>query len=701
MSMSLRPLGALVLLGGLFAPPTTAPPTALTASAVMGVTSRVSVSTGGAQANGSSASPILSANGRFVAFTSSASNLVPKDTNDWPDVFLRDRLTGATSRVSVSNTGAQLDIGSFVTSISSDGRYIVFEEVGDPGAGSEGVFVRDRKAGTTTLVSVSTAGTPALFESREGVISGDGRYVAFSSRASDVVPGDTNDSTDVFVHDRQTGTTKRVSVATGGVQADHESNWPTISEDGRYISFMSTATNLVAGDTNGRLDVFLHDQVTGDTTRISVATGGAQGNDLSMAPAISADGRHIAFDSYATNLVRGDTNHALDVFLHDRITGETVRSSVNALGTQANNTCSSPKVSQDGRYVTFESSSTNLVAGDTNQASDVFVHDQTTGATTRANVSTAGSQANVDSGTSAEPAISDDGRYVAFVSLANNLVAGDTNNPDPQSFTGVDVFVRDQLTAVPPTPFGDFNGGGWSDVIARQTSTGSLWLYPGNSVGFTARTEIGTGWNSMSAIARLGDVDRDGHEDVIAQDKTGVLWLYRGTGHGFMSRVRMGASGWNAMREVTPVGDLSGDGYPDLLAVQTSTGALYLYPGRGTSFGARQLLGLGWNTMSELAGVGDFNRDGHPDLLARKDATGELWLYPGRSGGFAAKSRIGIGWNGMRDLTGIGDFDRDGHTDLFAVQTTTGKLLMYPGRGTSLGASLQVGTAWTGYRPLL
>ncbi len=457
-----------------------------------------------------------------------------------------------------------------------------------------------------------------------------------------MVPGDTNDSTDVFVHDRHTGTTKRVSVATGGDQADRESYRPTISEDGRYISFMSTATNLVAGDTNGQLDVFLHDQVSGDTTRVSVATGGAQGNDLSMAPAISADGRHIAFASYATNLVRGDTNHALDVFLHDRITGETVRSSVNTTGMQANNTCSSPKVSRDGRYVTFESSSTNLVAGDTNQASDVFVHDQTTGATTRANVSTAGSQANVDSGTSAEPAISADGRYLAFVSLANNLVAGDTNNPDPQSFTGVDVFVRDQLTAVPQTPFGDFNGG----LVGRdrsQTSSGSLWIYPGNGVGFTARTEVGTGWNSMSTITRLGDFDRDGHEDVIAQNKTGVLWLYRGTGHGFMSRVRIGASGWNAMREVTPVGDLSGDGYPDLLAVQTSTGALYLYPGRGTSFGARQLLGFGWNNMSELAGVGDFNRNGDPDLLARQDATGELWLYrveaaasPQRAGSAAA-----------------------------------------------------------------
>lgn len=699
--MSLRPLKIFVLLAGLVAPPASGTPAALTASAVTGSTSRVSVTTGGAQANSSSASPVLSSDGRFVAFSSGASNLVPNDTNGASDVFLRDRLTGATSRVSVTNTGAQLDHGSFVTSMSADGRYIVFEIVGDPGAGSEGVFVRDRQAATTTLVSVSSAGTPAYFESHEGVISGDGRYVAFSSLTTDVVPGDTNDTSDVFVHDRQTGTTKRVSIATGGVQADHESYGATISGDGRYISFMSTATNLVAGDTNGQMDVFLHDQVSGVTTRTSVATGGAQGNGLSMLPAISADGRRVAFNSYSTNLVPGDTNQALDVFIHDRTTGDTVRASVATDGAQANNFCYGPKVSRDGRYVTLESAATNLVAGDTNRASDVFVHDQTTGATTRVNVSTAGSQANIDSQTSAEPAISEDGRYVAFVSLANNLVAGDTNNPDPASLTGLDVFVRDRLAAVPPTPFGDFNGDGWSDMIARHTSTGYLWLYPGNGVGFTARAGVGTGWNSMNAITRLGDFDRDGHEDVVARDKAGVLWLYRGTGRGFTSRVRIGASGWNAMREITPVGDLNRDGYPDLLAVQTSTGALYLYPGRGTSLGERQLLGFGWNGMSELTGVGDFNRDGHPDLLARRNATGDLWLYPGRDGGFGAKSRIGIGWNGMRDLTGIGDFDRDGHPDLFAVQTTTGKLLMYPGRGTSLGASLQVGTGWTDYRPLL
>ena len=122
------------------------------------------------------------------------------------------------------------------------------------------------------------------------------------------------------------------------------------------------------------------------------------------------------------------------------------------------------------------------------------------------------------------------------------------------------------LVAGPPTPFGDFNGDGWSDLLARQASTGELWLYPGNGTGFTARVRIGTGWNAMSAITRHGDFNRDGHEDVIARDSAGALWLYPGTSGGFGTRIRFGA-GWNAMREITPVGDLDGDGYPDLVAV--------------------------------------------------------------------------------------------------------------------------------------
>jgi len=262
---------------------------------------------------------------------------------------------------------------------------------------------------------------------------------------------------------------------------------------------------------------------------------------------------------------------------------------------------------------------------------------------------------------------------------------------------------RDQLDVrpVPATAVGDFTGNGWSDLITRQTSTSSLYLYPGNGTVFGSAIRFGGGWNAMSSITRFGDFTRDGHEDVLARESaTGTLWLYRGTGFGFSARQQIGV-GWNSMREITLVGDLDGDGNPDLLAVQASTGSLYLYPGRGNALGVRRLIGGGWNAMSELAGVGDFNRDGRVDLLARHTATGDLWLYPGTGTSLGPRVRVGNGWNGMRDLTGVGDFDRDGFNDLVAVETSTGRLFRYPGHGTSLGSRLLIGAGWTPLQPVL
>jgi hypothetical protein len=256
---------------------------------------------------------------------------------------------------------------------------------------------------------------------------------------------------------------------------------------------------------------------------------------------------------------------------------------------------------------------------------------------------------------------------------------------------------------LPATRVGDFNRNGWSDLLARQVSTGSLYLYPGNGTKLGSRVQIARGLGGLDAITRFGDFNRDGNEDLIAREKaTGTLWLYPGTRTGLAARVRIGSSGWNAMREITPAGDLDGDGFPDLLAVRTSTGRMYLYPGRGTSLGTPRLVGGGWNAMSELTGVGDFNGDGRVDMVARHSGTGDLWLYPGNGVAFGARVRIGTGGNSLRDLVGVGDFDRDGFTDLIAVRSATGELLRYPGRGTSLGTPLVIGSTFsTNYRPLL
>jgi len=177
------------------------------------------------------------------------------------------------------------------------------------------VFVRDTVAGTTTRVSVDSVGTQANAESREAAISGDGRYVGFRSSASNLVAGDTNGADDVFVRDTVAGTTTRVSVLSDGTQANADSTAPAFSADGRYVAFGSSASNLVAGDTNGFLDVFVRDTVAGTTTRVSVDAVGAEANLPSLGSAFSADGRYVAFVSLASNLVAGDTNSTSDVIV--------------------------------------------------------------------------------------------------------------------------------------------------------------------------------------------------------------------------------------------------------------------------------------------------------------------------------------------------------------------------------------------------
>ena len=426
---------------------------ALVKAAASSIT-RVSVDSSGTQANNDSIHvPYISADGRYVAFESDASNLVPNDTNGVSDIFVHDITTGATTRVSVDSSGNQGNSSSFFPSFSADGRYVAFASdatnlvAGDTN-GARDIFLHDRTTSATTRVSVDSTGTQGNGSSYYPSISSDGRYVVFYSTASNLVAGDSNGVHDVFVHDRTTGITTRVSVDSSGTQANGISTYPFISADGRYVAFESDASNLVAGDTNGRFDIFVHDRTTGATTRVSVDSSGMEGNNNSNdQPSISADGRYVAFSSSASNLVAGDTNGWQDIFLHDRTTGATTRVSVASDGSEGNSDSAIASISADGRYVVFVSRSTNLVAGDTNGGLDVFVYEHSTGATTRVSVAADGTEAN---GTSQWTHISSNGRYVAFVSSATNLVAGDTNGRQ-------DIFMVDRLfsstsASVAPTP---------------------------------------------------------------------------------------------------------------------------------------------------------------------------------------------------------------------------------------------------------
>jgi Tol biopolymer transport system component len=227
---------------------------------------------------------------------------------------------------------------------------------------------------TIERVSVGPNGVEGNNDSLFPAISAHGRFVAFESDAANLEPNDTNGSSDVFVRDRQTGRTTRVSVGAGGAQGNRYSGVGGISADGRYVAFRSYASSLVADDTNGEQDVFVRDRQTGRTTRVSVGAGGAQGNAGSIGAGISADGRYVTFDSNATNLVPGDTNDLGDVFVHDRQTSRTTRVSVTARGAQAaGGNSANPAISADGQHVAFNSQAANLVRRDTNAAFDIFV----------------------------------------------------------------------------------------------------------------------------------------------------------------------------------------------------------------------------------------------------------------------------------------------------------------------------------------
>jgi len=288
-------------------------------------------------------------------------------------------------------------------------------------------FVHDRRTGATERVSVSSDGAQGNNLTFDSLISANGRFVAVASAASNLVPRDTS-GYDIFVHDRRTGETERVSLSSGGVQGNDRSFLGSISAHGRRVAFFSYASNLVGGDTNGATDVFLHDRGTGETERVSVSSGGAQGAGDSFYPAISAHGgRFVSFVSFASNLVRSDTNDSRDAFVYDRRTGETERVSVGSGGVQGNGSSFFASISARGRFVAFFSDASNLVEGDTNGTADVFLHDRRTGKTKRVSLSSNGAQANGGSG---GPSISANGRFLAFPSAASNLVEGDTNDDE-------------------------------------------------------------------------------------------------------------------------------------------------------------------------------------------------------------------------------------------------------------------------------
>ncbi|MAW60577.1 MAG: calcium-binding protein, partial [Planctomycetes bacterium] len=323
---------------------------------------------------------------------------------------------------------------------------------------------------STERVSLDSAGNEGNAWSDIVDMSPDGRFLTFESDASNLVAGDTGSRVDIFVHDRLTGQTVRASINSLGQAPNKDCVRPVISDNGRYVAFETLASNMFVGDVNGQSDVFVHDLLTGKTEHVNINSQGEPGNDFGCNASMSADGRFIAFHGHSTNLVPNDTNADRDAFLHDRLTGLTERISVSTNGDEGAGSSGDPILSADGMIVAFQSSAPNLVAGDTNGTRDIFVRDRQAGTTVRVSVSSTGGEANDHS---QEAAVSADGRFIAFTSLASNLVAGDTNGHR-------DVFVHDRQTGMTVT-FPRFDGhqrSGQNDRGDPCVQTSPTYLHP-------------------------------------------------------------------------------------------------------------------------------------------------------------------------------------------------------------------------------
>lgn len=446
------------------------------AAPLAAATARISLTTSNGEADRRSEKPSISDNGRFVAFQSDAWFLVSGDTNQHTDVFLRDRDTdndgvydeyGAVStiRVSVASDGSEGKngyYGSYNPGISGDGRYIVFQSdeknlVGGDTNDATDIFVHDRITHSTTRVSVGAGGQADSYSGYPG-ISGNGSKVVFYSCAQNLVGGYSTGRCDVYVTSNTGAGTTLVSIGYDGKFSDWGGGSPAISGNGQYVAFQSSSTNLVPNDTNAWQDVFVRDLTANTTWIASLASDGTQAKHDSYMASVADDGS-VVFQSDAVNLVPGDTNHSCngvwapncnDIFL--RQGGTTTRLSVAADGTESNGDSTDAYISPDGEYVAFQSDASNLSPLATTRTRQIYARDLLTGEIVLVTVNTSG---KASYGSSANAAVSRDGDYVAFDAYASDLVAGDYNNMN-------DVFAR-----------GDSWGGGQPTNTLTPTATGT------------------------------------------------------------------------------------------------------------------------------------------------------------------------------------------------------------------------------------
>ncbi|EIM26073.1 PD40 domain-containing protein [Microvirga lotononidis] len=465
--------------------------------------SRVSTGSDGGQLTRDSLISLWSPDGRSIAFLNidAASNY---------QVFIKDLQTGFTRSVSANEGGGLGDGATYAAQFSDNGRFLVLLSnatnlVSGDTNGQIDVFIKDLVTNAVTRVSVAADGSQIAQGGSVGLgrsLTADGHFLVFSSRGTNLVGSDTNSSQDVFLKDLQTGAIHRVSTNSAGAQADSRGENATISADGRYVAFESNSTDLVAGGTDGGRYLFLKDLQTGATTRIDSRLDGSDGGQ-SINASFSANGRYIVFESTGANLVSGDNNGTRDIFRKDLLTGAIIRVSTKADGTDAHGVSTNAAISPDGRYVTFASSASDLVAGDTNGKTDCFRKDLVTGEIVRLSVTAQGQEAIA--GDSGYGSFSADGRYITFTSAATNLVAGDTN--------GVfDTFVVD--TALIPH---------------RQAILEGRYIEGRFQVGTASKVSIAWGDGTADILTPTGGVVSFGHAYASVGLKNAVVTVSEGS----------------------------------------------------------------------------------------------------------------------------------------------------------------------------
>ncbi len=491
----------------------------------------ISQSTGGTRGNNDSDTPSVAADGGHVAFFSVATNLVTGDGNNKGDVFLRTLPAGPTVIISKSSFLSGDAIGNDLSdspSVSADGKYIAFRSlasnlVDNDTNGLSDVFLRDLTggAGKEVTICVSTnfsKSNAANLKSDSPAISADGRYVVYRSLATDLtlVPADGSHS-NIYLFDRVTRTNLLVSKQyDGNFGANGDCDQPAISRNGRYITYSSLASNLISGDTNTMRNIYMYDRQTAITTRVSrgITDVTVDANGPSAAPAVSGDGNSIAFESDATNLVANDSNTKSDVFVFDRVLPEAlitnpIRVSVTFDGTQGEQHSYRPSISADAKIVAFESDATDLVPDDTqttcwggssydSNCRDVFVKDLNAASNQITRISVANGTGAQGNGASFKPSISDDGQWIAFVSDANNFL------PDGYLLTGGVIATdgNNKCNIKNPEVFAD----NCPDIFLRHRASGKTIPISVNYYPFPANRNTGNGKSDNPSINAAGNM---------------------------------------------------------------------------------------------------------------------------------------------------------------------------------------------------